>query len=618
MHMSDINTGAQHVERLNEAFEMTKLRKRYEKYIKLMQNMLKQFKTDENGVNIVKTFGMDSGFANAISSFFGFGKNAENKQVDVYIGVKPFARNVCRLIADNYKKSKTQFDSLVKNSSANDSTSNAKVINAATSILYEFFAEYMNADKLLKQGGIDITAKSTMTADTFKAYSNLINSYNPKNIGNNVQLFAKLSHSYDTMVQRFDTLGQRLTANFTKYFNKQMQDAGKDDEKIANALEGTQAKLSASWKAQTDLIKTDFPAVVQTILASPEYSAYYEFIIKEVLPKTKEFITGPTQPNEQPELGGPSIADIAKGDETSKQTNGTSIANEEPDKIPGYGISKEDIEAFVFDVPADNISASDAVPYDEDADLSEVNKPKNSVDASSRVAAPAAVPAHNSFIKVAKKNTSELYNLLEVRVAAICNRFKNLGVILAPGKIERPTQNELTAAPKVVKEQAGKTIEDIAKQVLGQENTTSKTTGESFSPNLIDCTTGVFETAGGINMLMNCGTLINETAANKIYVLISHCWGDGTYTNPEKSLALGMRNILKESESVCDVAKIVKNSRYLSLCEYNEQIRLNTYGKNELSFTAWNPMYAATAIITECNNTITGVKYIGCKKIVLY
>lgn len=223
--MDSINSGAQNVEQLNEAFEMTKLRKRYKKYIKLMQNMLKQFKEDEHGVNIVKTFGMNTGFTNAVSAFFGFGKNAENRQTDIYIGVKPFAMNVCRLINENYKKSKTQFDLLVKNSNVKDSTSNAKIVNAATSIMYEFFSEYMNADKLLKQGGIDITANSTMNSKTFKSYSSLINTYNPKNAGNNVQLFGKLSASYDMMVQKFDTLGQRLVANFTKYFNKQMQEA---------------------------------------------------------------------------------------------------------------------------------------------------------------------------------------------------------------------------------------------------------------------------------------------------------------------------------------------------------------------------------------------------------
>jgi len=613
--MNDINRSTQNTEVLNEAFEMTKLRKRYKKYIKLMQSMLQQFKTDDNGVNVVKTFGMNSGFTNAVSSFFGFGKNAENRQSDVFIGVKPFAKNVCKLIGDNYKKSKTNFDSLVKNTNPTDSKSSAKAVSAASSILYEFFTEYMNSDKLLKQGGIDITNNSTMSADTYKKYATLINSYNPKNAGNNMQMFTKLSGAYDTMVQKFDVLGQRIIANFTKYFNKQMQAAGKDDEKIANALEGAQAKLSAAWKAQTDLIKSDFPAVIQTILASQEYSAYYEFIIKEVLPKTQEYISS-SNPNKQ--TG------------NSQYINGRNNNATENDKIEGYGISENDLDAFVFDIPV-NLNASDNAPYDEDSDVSEARgktNPETNTDASVNH----QDTSINSFIRVTVKNKSDdFYNLFNMTVNTICETFKSNGVTLKDGKINHPDSNMLSTAHRCETENdATNVIIDIAAQITKQTNAPDSSASqtaqdsstslvpESFTPDLIDNTTGIFESGDGISMCINCKTLINEASTNKVYALVSHCWGDGKYINPGESLMLGIKNIIKESVTMSDIAKTVKNSKTLLLCECNEQIKLNTYGKSETSFTKWNPMYTATAIITETAGAISDVKYLGSKKIVLY
>jgi hypothetical protein len=638
--MNENNNIASRGEQLNEAFEMSKLRKRYKKYINLMQNMLKQFKEEETGVNIVSTFGMNSGLVNSIASFFGFGKNAEKHAENVYIGVKPFAKNVCKLIETNYIKSKKLFDETVAKTNINDTTSRAKAINAATSILYEFFDEYMNADKLLNQGGVDITAKSTMDAKTFKTYSRLMNSYSPKNVGNNVQLFNKLKSSYDGMVQKFDTLGQRLTANFTKYFNKMMQENDKDDEKIANALEAAQVKLSSSWKSQTDIIKSNFPAVVQTILASPEYTKYYEFIIKDVLPIVNKFSTAPVAPTDasanQPEDQSLPNADSTQQDQ---QNDNQGQDDTQPDQstnqpeIPAFGIKTSDVEAFVFDVLS-NVSASMNIEYNKEDDLSEAKK-KSVSNASAQPAQSAQ--AKESYTKYGDNQTSGIYKFIGAGKEDVCKVFKNNSVTLNAGKILCPTKNELDNA--IVIDDTNKinqVITNIIKKIkqsaqqtnqnptTGQNPTSGGTQGqtgqnptnggaqESLQYALYDDTTILYENANGKMLKLNG---INEDNKHT-FVLLNHCWGNGEYINPEIMLRKRIGSILKEAKTISDVAKFVKNDQYLALYEYNNEVKLNTYGKSADSFTVGNPMYNATILLYESNGKLIGTKYLGVKKII--
>lgn len=629
--MNENNNITSQGEQLNEAFEMSKLRKRYKKYINLMQNMLKQFKEEENGVNIVSTFGMNSGLVNSIASFFGFGKNAENRAENVYIGVKPFAKNVCKLIETNYIKSKKLFDETVAKTNINDTTSRAKAINAATSILYEFFDEYMNADKLLSQGGVDITAKSTMDANTFKTYSKLMNSYSPKNVGNNVQLFNKLKSSYDGMVQKFDTLGQRLTANFTKYFNKMMQENDKDDEKIANALEAAQVKLSSSWKSQTDIIKSNFPAVVQTILASSEYTKYYEFIIKDVLPTVNKFSTTPVAPADASanQSGDQSLPDVDSAQQ-DQQNNNQDQDDTQPDpstnqpEIPAFGIKAADVEAFVFDVPS-NVSASMNIEYNKEDDLSEAKK-KSVSNASAQ-----PVQAKESYTKFGDNQMSGIYKFIGPSKEDVCKVFKNNGVTLNAGKILCPTKNELdnatviddtnkisqviTGIIKKIKQSTQQTNQNPTNggaQGQTNQNPTNGGTLESLQYTLYDDTTVLYENANGKMLKLNA---INEDNKHT-FVLLNHCWGNGEYINPEIMLGKKISSILKEAKTISDVAKFVKNDQYLALYEYNNEVKLNTYGKSADSFTIGNPMYNATILLYESNGKLIGTKYLGVKKII--
>ena len=702
-------------EQLNEAFEMTKLRRRYKKYINMMQKMLKDFKESDNGVNIVKTFGMNSGLTNGILSFFGFGKNAENRKGEIAIGVKPFTKNVLTNIQNNYDNSRKQFNDLVSKTNIKDDATKAKAINAASGILYQFFDEYMNASKLLNQGGIDIASARTTDAQSFKTYNALINSYNPKRVGNDIKQFKKMSDSYEDMVKKFNTLGQRLTVNFAKYFNKELQKSGKDSEKIANALEGTQAKLSTSWKNQTDVIKNDFPSVVQVITSSPEYTKYYEFIIKEVIPKVDEFINtkvasssadanGSGDSQETSQDGGNAYSQDNRFDNDTNDNSNTPASN---DEIQAFKADIDDIDAFVFTVP-DSVSDSVNLEYDKDTVLTEASK------------------SSSTFINIKTKDNNVLYKF-KTGIDKVVKFFNSNGVKMTPATINKSeldvnTLNEKPALSGAAANKQIKTVIDYIKGASKASTADASTGAQDSSASAIDLSnsdakqqvdkglsdaqeTATTAVKSGDSDLVKAGKTLAYHATNMVnqikkgvtnvaanvfkaivdktnqikdyisskknsksspeeenkegaqdntvdasaienepnatlssesvyvkysldninesqeidvrhtYILIEHCWDNGTYIDPENHLVSDLRSLIRESNTIDDIARSVKNNHYLSLHEYSDMHKLNTYGASNDSFTASNPMCTATVFLYESDGNITGGKYLGFKKI---
>lgn len=666
-------------EPLNEAFEMMKLRKRYKKYINMMQQMLKDFKTAEDGVNVVKTFGMNSGLTNSIAAFFGFGSRAEDSKKEIYIGVQPFVRNVLSNLTTNYEKAKSQFDALVANTNAGDDTTKAKAINAASAILYQFFDEYMNASRLLHQAGIDIDSESTMNANTFKTYNKLINAYNPKAVGSGVKQFQKLSKSFDEMCNKFDTLGQKLTANFTKYFVKMMQEEKKDDEKIANALEASQAKLSSAWKTQVNMIAQEFPAIVESIITSKEYTDYYEFIISNVLPKVKEYITG--------EMSKPNDASTADGQD-GRQENKSSIDNDEirPEEEPehtefnaddsstgkntsetkkhsdqdvdAYVVEADDtgdVAAFIFDMP--NVNTAVKAEFDEDKLITEADNNK----------------AFTCVIVKAGKNITRYK--FSMNIKSVVDAFSQNGMQLKQKsiKIKGANLDLFETATALDTEDSYKAIENIslkfisshaakvAKSVKNVVAQAAKSNDASIKQQAVavndalkllvqaiktgerdEITKYVKDTvaqgknleqalqaqqpqqpapAGNESIYVKYSfTNLNESYVSdkyKTYVLTEHCWDNGTYLNPEEHLIKDLRKILKESNSLSDIAKATKNNQYMSLYEYEDVHKLNAYGRTHNSFSTGNAMCTATVFLYESDGNIVGGKYIGFKKIIL-
>ena len=55
----------------------------------------------------------------------------------------------------------------------------------------------------------------------------------------------------------------------------------------------------------------------------------------------------------------------------------------------------------------------------------------------------------------------------------------------------------------------------------------------------------------------------------------------------------------------------------MSLYEYEDTHKLNTYGRTHDSFSVGNAMCTATVFLYESNGNIVGGKYIGFKKITL-
>lgn len=682
--MNEDIKNSHNAEQLNEAFEMTKLRLRYKKYIGMMQKMLKDFKDADEGVNIINTFGMSAGLVNSISAFFGFGKNEENKNKEIEIGVIPFTKNLLKNIQGNYEKSKKQFDALIAQVDMKNEATTAKAINAASAILYQFFDEYMNTSKLLSQGGIDITANKTLDASTFKTYNLLINSYNPKGVGNNIRQFQKLSASFDEMVKRFDLLGQRLVANFTKYFNKLMQKKGKDNEKIANALEGAQAKLSIAWKNQTDIIKTDFPAVIQTITSSQEYSKYYEFIIKEVLPKVNELISSKgAKPAVSP-------------DEVEPQHGDSHTPQEEPageDEIEGIYAEGHGVNAFVFSLP-NSASATTESEYHEDDLLTEADvasatyinlknstsaamyKFKQTIDEIKQFFDEQGVKSRAASIKKSTLNIKELLALpasfgivAKRQLIAIVNALT--GGKTPPSKPAADSSADAAAPAAAVvdltnqknKQKAEQEIQAAQKIAQGAEASADskvKEAGQKLTNYAAELAkkikAGVTNVAGnvftalenGAKQLQAYGSNKKHEATSKqqnglvqkaesmyveysldnlnesytinpthTYVLVEHCWGDGSCLSPEDYLVKDLKNLIKESKTITDIAHAVKNTQYMSLYEYENMHKLNAYGAKQDSFTAGNPLYTATVLLYESNDNIVGGEYLGLKKIVL-
>lgn len=705
----------QNIEPLNEAFEMMKLRKRYKKYVNMMQQMLKDFKTAKDGVNVVKTFGMNSGLTNSIAAFFGFGSRAEDRKKEIYIGVQPFVRNVLSNLTTNYEKAKSQFNSLVANTDMADETTRAKAINAASSILYQFFDEYMNASKLLHQGGIDIDSDSTINANTFKTYNKLINAYNPKAVGSGVKQFQKLSKSFDDMCDKFDTLGQKLTANFTKYFVKMMQQEKKDDEKIANALEASQVKLSSAWKTQINMIAQEFPAIVEAIISSKEYSDYYEFIISSVLPKVKEYVTGEVaKPNDASTDGQDDNSQEGKSsidndeikpeeepehtefnaDDDSSTGKGTSEPKKHTDQtVDAYVIEADnagDSAAYIFDMP--DINTAVKSDFDEDKLITEADNAK----------------IFTCVIVKAIKNTT-VYKF-GMSIKSVVNAFNQKGVPLKQKSItvEGAKLDLLDAAKTLNTENSYKAIESIslllisrhgivvgkrAKTVVAQASKSNDASikqqavalndvlkllvqavkagkrdeitkyvqetvaqGKSLEQALQSQQPGQLQQpqpgqpqqpqkpqqpqpgqpqqpqsqqptlAGNESVYVQYSfanfTNLNESESYvsdkyKTYVLTEHCWDNGTYLNPEEHLIKDLRKVLRESSSLSDIAKATKNNQYMSLYEYEDTHKLNTYGRTHDSFSVGNAMCTATVFLYESDGNIVGGKYIGFKKITL-
>ena len=693
-------------EPLNEAFEMMKLRKRYKKYINMMQQMLKDFKTAKDGVNVVKTFGMNSGLTNSIAAFFGFGSHAEDRKKEIYIGIQPFVRNVLSNLTTNYEKAKSQFDALVANTNTGDDTTKAKAINAASSILYQFFDEYMNASKLLHQGGIDIDSDSTINANTFKTYNKLINAYNPKAVGSGVKQFQKLSKSFDDMCNKFDTLGQKLTANFTKYFVKMMQQENKDDEKIANALEASQVKLSSAWKTQVNMIAQEFPAVVEAIISSEEYSKYYEFIISTVLPKVKEFVTG--------EVAKAADASTANNQDDDSQEGKSSIDNDEirPEEEPehtefnadddsstgkntpepkkhndqnvdAYVIeadNADDIAAYIFDMP--DINTAVKSEFDEDKLITEANNAKiftcvivkgskNITVYRFGMSIKSVVSAFNQKgVQLKQKsitvagakldllenekimNIENSYKAIErISLAFITNHGSNVAkraktiVAQAAKSNDASIKQKAVALNDVLKllAQAVKagirdeitkyTQETVAQGKSLEQALQSQQAGQSQQPQPVQSQksqqpqqpqSGQSQPAtpaGNESVYVKYSfTNLNESYVSdkyKTYVLTEHCWDNGTYLNPEEHLIKDLRKILRESKSLSDIAKATKNNQYMSLYEYEDTHKLNTYGRTHDSFSVGNAMCTATVFLYESDGNIVGGKYIGFKKITL-
>ena len=680
-------------EPLNEAFEMMKLRKRYKKYINMMQQMLKDFKTAKDGVNVVKTFGMNSGLTNSIAAFFGFSSHAEDRKKEIYIGIQPFVRNVLSNLTTNYEKAKSQFDALVANTNTGDDTTKAKAINAASSILYQFFDEYMNASKLLHQGGIDIDSDSTINANTFKTYNKLINAYNPKAVGSGVKQFQKLSKSFDDMCNKFDTLGQKLTANFTKYFVKMMQQENKDDEKIANALEASQVKLSSAWKTQVNMIAQEFPAVVEAIISSEEYSKYYEFIISTVLPKVKEFVTG--------EVAKAADASTANNQDDDSQEGKSSIDNDEirPEEEPehtefnadddsstgkntpepkkhtdqtvdAYVVETDnagDSAAYIFDMP--NINTAVKSDFDEDKLITEadnakiftcviVKANKNTTVYKFGMSIKSVVNAFNNkgvqlkqksitvegakldLLEAAKTlNTENSYKEIEKISISLVNTYvKNVvkrakGAIVQASKddslkfgrdavndalkqlsqtIKTGKYDDIVSSVKLINKMTTSLERQLASQQSGQPQQPQP--GQSQQPQPAT-------PAGNESVYVKYSfTNLNESYVSdkyKTYVLTEHCWDNGTYLNPEEHLIKDLRKILRESKSLSDIAKATKNNQYMSLYEYEDTHKLNTYGRTHDSFSVGNAMCTATVFLYESDGNIVGGKYIGFKKITL-
>ena len=680
-------------EPLNEAFEMMKLRKRYKKYINMMQQMLKDFKTAKDGVNVVKTFGMNSGLTNSIAAFFGFSSHAEDRKKEIYIGIQPFVRNVLSNLTTNYEKAKSQFDALVANTNTGDDTTKAKAINAASSILYQFFDEYMNASKLLHQGGIDIDSDSTINANTFKTYNKLINAYNPKAVGSGVKQFQKLSKSFDDMCNKFDTLGQKLTANFTKYFVKMMQQENKDDEKIANALEASQVKLSSAWKTQVNMIAQEFPAVVEAIISSEEYSKYYEFIISTVLPKVKEFVTG--------EVAKAADASTANNQDDDSQEGKSSIDNDEirPEEEPehtefnadddsstgkntpepkkhtdqtvdAYVVETDnagDSAAYIFDMP--NINTAVKSDFDEDKLITEadnakiftcviVKANKNTTVYKFGMSIKSVVNAFNNkgvqlkqksitvegakldLLEAAKTlNTENSYKEIEKISISLANTYVKNVVKRAKGAIVQASKDDSLkfgrdAVNDALKQllqtiKTGKYDDIVSSVKLTNKMTTSlerqlasQQSGQSQQPQPGQSQQPQPATpAGNESVYVKYSfTNLNESYVSdkyKTYVLTEHCWDNGTYLNPEEHLIKDLRKILRESKSLSDIAKATKNNQYMSLYEYEDTHKLNTYGRTHDSFSVGNAMCTATVFLYESDGNIVGGKYIGFKKITL-
>ena len=155
------------------------------------------------------------------------------------------------------------------------------------SIMNIFFSKYFNMKNVSKKFGIDVNSLSDIDKSNVDKFTKVVKSLKIEQSDNNIasNMFARVKKRYESIVSSYEVIAKKVIENFDKYSRLNKDGETKAlSEKDDNLLTSATTKLYEKLKEQIDIYDNNFYRVVNTIIATPEYAKYMNFIIDTVIP----------------------------------------------------------------------------------------------------------------------------------------------------------------------------------------------------------------------------------------------------------------------------------------------------------------------------------------------
>ena len=155
------------------------------------------------------------------------------------------------------------------------------------SIMNIFFSKYFNMKNVSNKFGINVNSLSDIDKSNVDKFTKVIKSLKTEQSDNNIasKLFARVEKRYESIVSSYEVIAKKVIENFDKYSRLNKDGETKAlSEKDDNLLTSATTKLYEKLKEQIDIYDNNFYRVVNTIIATPEYTKYMKFIIDTVIP----------------------------------------------------------------------------------------------------------------------------------------------------------------------------------------------------------------------------------------------------------------------------------------------------------------------------------------------
>jgi len=600
------------------------VKRRGRKCTQTLQKMMDSFKNDEGGLTTNQSFG------NIFTKLFS------NKK-QVAMGVKPFITEQKEDIKKDFDTASQEFNNVWEKHRPDNSSPEIKSV--CSGIIYQFFSKYTNAEALLKKSGVNVNGKKIDDENAYDTIQNLLGGFNPKRAEKDggLENFTNVRSAYELMVSRFDKLGKGIIDNFVTYTKKAAGEGGLSEKEI-NKLNTGAETLRSGWERGVGIMKNDFSSVMREIMASQDYTQYYDFVTNKVLPvlankqttanidtrvnPVQVTVKSAADPNKTEDLGIWAIDD-KKFVESATTPEGTPM--------------NEDIDGETISVVADmvNKGAGGVMFYevlgtvdDIKAKLEEELKAAGiEQQATTEVKTPQDMEkVHAEYTKL--RNSSNEQDKAKIKrislddfIKAAVERLKSVaGVKEEPqgdqqdqNQGDQGTQDQNQPAAQPAQQQTQPTAQPANNQQAQAGNVSASYQVSYETPELNESDHKVSITR----------KITSDHRTRNLRYVVSECvWGDGRIYRPSEYLNESYNNVVGAGKTYGDVARVAKNSSSMRLTALRESATYEiAYPINNVSvLTDGNPLYEHVSIIevdnTEDKNIVSRVD-LGVHKITL-